>query len=329
MVELESKKKVSIIIPSYNVDNYIHRGIESCIKQTYNNIEIIIVDDGSTDKTWDVIQKYQKIDKRILAIKKDNGGVSSARNLALKNATGDYLVFLDSDDWLEKSTIEFLVKKIEKNADLLICCDRSFVDEENLDKIVPQVTDYFEEQFDDIIECFSNGKGNLQSSCYKLFNLKIIKEHNIAFNENIYHGEDGLFVFEYLIHIKGILYLGKCLWNILTRRGSATNCGYNKKWLTAIDAARIISNYSNYSKREKNLLGKYCIDRAIAIRIAMLNANNVPVEEKEKLKLFFNENIIYFLKTNDSFIRKIKVIILMKFPNKVISFLYKIVFQGG
>ena len=328
MVDLMQTKKVSIIIPSYNVENYIYRGIESCIKQTYNNIEIVIVDDGSTDETWKIVQKYSTLDTRIKAIKKNNGGVSSARNLALQSATGDYVIFLDSDDWIKNNTIEIMVKKIKKNPNLLICCDRSFVYEDNIDKIFPQVTDNHEEIKKNVIECFSTGIGNLQSSCYKIFDLRIIKEKNIFFKENIYHGEDGLFVFEYLNYMQGILYFSECLWNILTRKGSATNSGYNEKWLTAIDAAKIISNYQDFSKQEKVFLSKYCIDRAVAIKTAMLDTKNIPHEDLKKLKVFFDENKKIYFKSNDSFIRKLKIIIFMEFPTKIVFFLYKKVVQG-
>lgn len=325
MVNINQQEKVSIIIPSYNVEKYIYRAIESCINQTYDNIEIVIVDDGSSDKTWDIIQKYEKSDLRIKAIKKNNNGVSSARNLALKNASGDYVIFLDSDDWIEKDTIATLITKVASNSNVLICCDRSFIYEDKMYEIIPQVTKFYEEKSNDFIEWFSNGKGNLQSSCYKLFNLKIIKEHNILFNENIYHGEDGLFVFEYLNCVNSIYYFSKCLWNILVRSGSATNSGYNEKWLTAIDAAKIISNYREFSEKDKKSISKYCINRAIAIKIAMLNEKNkaIPDYDKKKLKEFFDKNIKCYIKSEDSIVRKVKVLVIMKFPRSIITFYMK------
>ena len=90
---------ISVIIPAYNVENYIFRAIESVLNQTYSNYELIIVDDGSTDGTWDIIQSYAKNEKKMVIKKQKNSGVSKARNAGIEIAKGDFLVFLDSDDW--------------------------------------------------------------------------------------------------------------------------------------------------------------------------------------------------------------------------------------
>lgn len=115
-------KKVSIIIPIYNVEKYLTKCVESVINQTYSNIEIILVDDGSPDKCGQICDEYAKKDKRIQVIHKKNGGLSDARNKGIEKSTGDYLFFLDSDDFIEKDTIEFLTKILEENnADLSVC----------------------------------------------------------------------------------------------------------------------------------------------------------------------------------------------------------------
>ena len=91
---------ISVIIPVYNVEKYLSRCIESVLNQTYRNLEIIIVDDGSTDDSLNICRRYEKKDKRIKVIHQDNGGLSSARNKGLMNSTGEYISFVDSDDWL-------------------------------------------------------------------------------------------------------------------------------------------------------------------------------------------------------------------------------------
>lgn len=112
--------KVSVIVPIYNVEKYIVRCIDSIINQTYKNIEIILVDDGSPDKCGEICDEYLKKDSRIKSLHKENGGLSDARNYGMKYATGDYTVFLDSDDWLKENMIETLVNiSIENSADVV------------------------------------------------------------------------------------------------------------------------------------------------------------------------------------------------------------------
>lgn len=112
---------LSIIIPAYNVERYIGQCIESVINQTYNNLEIIIVDDGSRDATGSIIDGYAKKDMRIKCIHQCNGGQSNARNNGIKAATGNYIMFLDSDDWLESTCCEVaLGEMLHENAELIL-----------------------------------------------------------------------------------------------------------------------------------------------------------------------------------------------------------------
>ena len=112
---------ISIIVPVYNVDKYIERCIQSIINQTYKNLEIILIDDGSTDKSGAICDKYSKIDNRINVIHKKNGGLSEARNVGLDIARGDYIGFVDSDDYIHPQMYELLYKNlIGTSADISI-----------------------------------------------------------------------------------------------------------------------------------------------------------------------------------------------------------------
>ena len=106
-------KLVSVIIPAYNIERYISRCLDSIMAQTYNNLEIIVIDDGSKDQTAEILDDYQKRDSRIIVVHKENGGVSSARNNGLDIATGDYISFVDGDDLIESNMYEILVKILE------------------------------------------------------------------------------------------------------------------------------------------------------------------------------------------------------------------------
>lgn len=112
--------KISVIVPIYKVENYINRCIDSILNQTYKNIEVILVDDGSPDNCGNIVDDYKIKDSRIISLHKENGGLSDARNYGMKYATGEYVIFVDSDDWLKGEMIETLIGlAIELNADVV------------------------------------------------------------------------------------------------------------------------------------------------------------------------------------------------------------------
>ena len=116
------EKLVSVIIPAYNIEDYIGRCLDSIISQTYKNLEIIVVDDGSRDYTGEILDNYAKKDRRIKVIHKENGGVSSARNKGIEAAEGDYIGFIDGDDLIEPGMYKTLVDLLEEeNADIAHC----------------------------------------------------------------------------------------------------------------------------------------------------------------------------------------------------------------
>lgn len=104
---------ISVIVPIYNVEKYLEKCLKSIVNQSYNNLEIILVNDGSTDGCLDIIEKYKKLDDRIKVINKKNGGLSDARNCGMKVANGDYVAFIDSDDFLELDMFEYILKRNE------------------------------------------------------------------------------------------------------------------------------------------------------------------------------------------------------------------------
>lgn len=109
------KRKVSIIMPAYNVEKSVGASIDSVMNQTYTNLELIVVDDGSTDNTVTICEGYAKIHKNIKLIQQENAGVSSARNKGIEESTGDYVTFIDADDWLESDAVEKMVSMLEKH----------------------------------------------------------------------------------------------------------------------------------------------------------------------------------------------------------------------
>ena len=106
--------KISIVIPVYNVEKYVSKCLQSVVNQTYRNLEIIIVNDGSTDNSVEIVKKYKKIDQRIKLINKENGGLSSARNAGISLVTGQYVTFIASDDWISSNYTDEMVLEAYK-----------------------------------------------------------------------------------------------------------------------------------------------------------------------------------------------------------------------
>lgn len=125
-------EKVSVIIPIYNVEEYLDRCVQSVCNQTYKNLEIILVDDGATDHSPEMCDKYSEMDKRIKVIHKQNGGLSSARNAGIEACTGEWLVFVDSDDYISPEMVECLYDAASKyNTDMAYCTLRGFTEDNN------------------------------------------------------------------------------------------------------------------------------------------------------------------------------------------------------
>ena len=215
---------ISIIVPVYNSKQYLPRCLESLIKQIYSDIEIIIVNDGSTDGSDIICHQYSLKDQRIRVFHKKNGGQATARNLGLKHANGEYIGFVDSDDWIEPSMYYDLINAIGDHD--IAMCGRYNVDESN------NKTELF---------CFSklkifNRKESIQNfllskyidgaPCDKLFKKSVLE--NVLFPSG-YICEDLTFVYNALLNSKSIIHIGKPLYNYFQRSGSTSHCAFSKK----------------------------------------------------------------------------------------------------
>lgn len=155
------EKLVTLIIPAYNIERYLDDCIKSVIVQTYKNLQILIVNDGSTDNTRNIIEKYAKIDSRVTLLDKPNGGLSDARNYGMKHIEGDYFLFLDGDDVIDNKTVEILVKMIEDTeSNIAICGYEKFVSNYTID--------------------------NYDSNLNKIENCKEFYERILCLNQNTY-----------------------------------------------------------------------------------------------------------------------------------------------
>lgn len=188
-----SRPLVSIIVPVYNAEHYIEKCLKSLIYQDYNNLEIILIDDGSSDNGIYICEQIKKIDDRIKIIKKQNEGVSVARNIGVQAATGEYIVFVDADDWLEKNAVSYLVKLCLKNQAECAMANY-FINQDSTQKIVTQEYCFFKK---DSFQFFFEKK--MPTAVWaKIFKRNIITDNFIEFPRDIYVGEDLVFLVNYL-----------------------------------------------------------------------------------------------------------------------------------
>ena len=213
---MDEKIKISIVVPMYNAENYISAWIESILKQSYCNLEIVLVDDGSKDYTLEIAKKYQKKDSRICLISKENTGVSDSRNIGIENVHGRYLTFVDSDDYLEVNCIEVLLQEIQKNNSLhMVCCNHLY--DYNGKRVyktsrLKEGVYSYKELKDRLIDDGTLTGILFGSVCGVLYDLEIIRQYQLYFDKNLKVNEDGVFNLMYLWYIDGIAIIDKPLY---------------------------------------------------------------------------------------------------------------------
>lgn len=213
---------ISVVVPVYNAERYLHRCVESIRTQSYHDIEIFLVNDGSTDGSAQVCEKYSLLDKRIEAIHKQNGGPSSARNAAIRKCRGKFITFVDADDSLEPHALEALLSTaLRSDADMVVGDfskivndtivmsgnERNFSTDVLLtkEKLVSYVQRYL---------TAPNKFPLLTQSWGRLFRASIIKDNNLFFNSELHTFEDVSFNFEFLKYAKDVFFLNKALYNL-------------------------------------------------------------------------------------------------------------------
>lgn len=215
---------LSIIVPIYNVEPFLRQCLDSIIGQTYRNLEIILIDDGSPDKCGAICDEYATKDNRIIVMHKKNGGVQAARNDGIATATGEWITFVDSDDWLELDYYERLFSALDNRHADVFCSGGAFFEEgdktlikegfessflfcdrERIDQIIPRIITYV-----------SEGKRRRNAYCYgspwdKIYKTKFLRRHNLQFDPTCELGDDLWFniqVFDKDPHVGGCTYIG-------------------------------------------------------------------------------------------------------------------------
>lgn len=313
---------VSVIIPVYKVENYLKRCVDSILEQSYENLEIILVDDGSPDRCGEICDEYIKKDSRIKVVHKQNGGLSSARNAGIKVATGNFISFIDSDDWVDKDFIKNLRSAlIQENSDMSACLFCRIKGTEGqrseFDKKIEVITDkkYYNVLSENSFAGYATNK---------LFKRDIIINNQLFFDEKIFNGEDFPFTLEYTKYANKISFLKQDLYFYFFRDTSIMQTiTLSQRFLSILYAREKALNFLSENAPE-------CYDICKASYLSILSkVKYMSMANKDKYidiyndvnkKIKNNKKGIFKLK-NVRLKEKIKLFIMISFP-KIMSKVY-------
>lgn len=282
---------ITIIVPGFNIENYVRSCIESIVNQSYKKLEIILVNDGSTDRTGEIFNDYAKKDKRIKVLHKVNGGVSSARNEALRHATGGYVLFVDGDDWLEKNAIEMLVDVVRLHGSDVVLFEYSvdYPVNRNVVFLHPELQGSMTIQ--KAIEKTITPVNRFVWS--KLYKNSILK--GVFFDESIHLGEDTLFACEAMNNGKSAYFIAKPLYHYVQSDNSATRKKYfDKRMLTGKDAYyKLIRMCEEYYPQIKNTAICNYVE---ILMVVLMDMYKEPEINKVWIKQYTKEVRKYMLK---------------------------------
>lgn len=293
-------KKVSIIVPVYNVEEYLPDCLNSLINQTYSDLEIILINDGSKDDSLKILNSFAEKDSRIKVFNNENHGVSYTRNFGIENSTGDYIAFVDSDDIISEKYIEVLVDLLEKNnADMSVCSYTCFTKEQPI---------------------FLNSDNNkvftkdLETAFYtvtiggiagKLYKKNIIAANELKVDESIFVCEDLLFNIQYVAFCKSLAFNSSKLYGYRQRESSAVHTNVSYKWFTVLKSYKYLFNNcsgkSVYKYVVFNYL-KFLYEAKYIIKTKKIKPNfeidiwgEIKIAQKQRRLLTFKERIKLFI----------------------------------
>lgn len=259
---------MSIIVPIYNAENYLNECISSIINQTYRNIEVLLIEDGSTDASLDICKEWSKRDSRIKVWHQKNKGVSGARNKGLEIASGNYILFVDADDYVDENYVRSLYEK-QALADIVICgyCK---VNSENKTSVLLQ-KDGFLGREDVFFHTVCTNV--IHGACWnKMFRASVLRKNSIIFRENIAIGEDLVFVTEYLQYCSTCYYINRALYFYRKNGQSAMNSTYMTRKFDKrnISVLECVSELKKLTENENRVIQRYIGYRAVRSSIRLM-----------------------------------------------------------
>jgi len=299
--------KISVVIPAYNASKYIGKMLLSLSKQTYRNFEVVLVDDGSTDDTLEVVKKSQCLfDGSLKIVAKKNGGVSQARNLGIQIATGEFIVFVDADDTVENNYLHLLVSPLKENTgvDLSII---GYYSEFDNGKLKYKTTGQAMEMSYKV--AIYNSFILFEYEGYpwnKMYRTSVIKKYNLRFNEQIAVCEDLLFFIEYTMHVKKVSYNPASMYHYLLHEDSTINSRdignyFSESALTELQAYKLMEKIvpDDLKKIHEIMLTRQTWTNSYLSRLIFAAPNQTDLkltEQYKKMRAFQKKNALYFLK---------------------------------
>lgn len=310
----KNSKCISIIIPVYNVEPYIEKCIESVINQTYQDLDIILVNDGSTDLSGDICDKYSKLDSRIRVIHQKNSGQSKARNVGISIARGEYIGFVDSDDYIELNMYEKLINTMEQyNADIVECAVKNIYTNKTVYNETKKI--YIctgEEALKKHLEKPNDSKSPRAAVWSRLFKSEKIK--SLKFPEGMIH-EDFYFTYRALLNCSKYCWIDEALYcHIYTNSNSTTQLPFSKKDLSKINIFKERMDYLKAIK--KNQLAKYAEVNyySLLLQYFYKTSYNNMIHESEYLKKEIVKNTDKILRSSMSIKKKFEFIVFKVSP---------------
>lgn len=282
MVESD-QNLISVIVPVYNVEEYLEECLNSILLQTYTNLEILIVNDGSTDNSLEILQKFSQKDSRITIFTKENGGLSSARNLAIDEAKGEYFTFIDSDDYIEENYIEYLMKSlIDNEADISIVNSYHMINGKRKDIINNDGNVSIFSRREVLERMYSKENdfiGILQSAQGKLYKKKLFKNIRYPLGKKY---EDAFTTYKLYLNSKKIVYTNIALYAYRIREGSILRSGYS---LSNLDVLEMFEERINIleSKGYDTKTDRYYFCNKLLKERVLLSIHSFNVEKNREL----------------------------------------------
>lgn len=324
------KPKVSVIIPVYKVEKYIHRCIDSVLDQTLRDIEVILVDDGSPDNCGVICDEYASKDARVKVIHKENAGVSSARNSGLQIATGEYIGFVDSDDYISETMFEFMYRQaVLADAEMSIC---HFTVTDGKHDSLSHQTEYADGKiirFNPIkaFEVIADFSLPVQVAVWnKIYKRKLIQ--GLLFDTNKRMAEDLEFLMRALIKCTSVVYIPYPLYAYFAQReGAATFYGeHNIEWYLEQNEniTVIMKEVADLSDGMKKLaVGYKCVNGDLSIANAMVRMGKLDLKVAGIVKHDLKENIVTVLKSELHLYKKMQILIFIFSPKLYMKMMKK------
>lgn len=311
--------KLSIIVPVYGVEKYIDKCLNSLVKQSLKEIEIIVVNDGTKDNSQKIIDKYvKKYPDKIKSYIKENGGQGSARNYGLKKATGEYIGYVDSDDFVEKDMYKKLYNKAKENNYDIVVCGNYNVSEDYQNKNI----DTFINNYNTDLENIFFGKMAVWNKIYK---RDILIKNKLEFKEKVWY-EDLAFTLKAIMNSNTFAFIDEPLYDYLIREGSTMNNSNVQRNLEILDAFNDILSYIKHNKKEEyfSKIEFLAIDHIYISAIVRV----LKAEADDKVKRETINKLIDYINTNFPNYKNNKYINTLSKNRKIIYKLINIKMYG-